>query len=253
MLISYDDLRHYAIRAADERTGRVQDIYFDDHAWKVRYLVAHTGFLLVGRESLVGAEKLGKPDTERAELPVDLTAEELKSAETPETAAPVSEQEKQRAIETGIWPQFIVGPGVAFTPVLAQEQLADVWAAGDNEPKTPEPRPGDPNLRSMHEVTGYKVSATDGEIGSVSDFLVDPEDWAVKHLVIDTGSWLPGKRVVITSDWVTEVDWTAGRIHVDVNQNAIEESPELTKIEDLCRSHDDDPLGAYGTLGLWPM
>jgi hypothetical protein len=46
----------------------------------------------------------------------------------------------------------------------------------------------------VSDLKGYALGATDGEIGSVSDFLFDDSFWAVRYLVADTTKWLPGRR-----------------------------------------------------------
>jgi hypothetical protein len=46
-------------------------------------------------------------------------------------------------------------------------------------------------LRSVKQLYGDKLGATDGEIGRVKDFYFDDQNWAVRYLVADTGSWLP--------------------------------------------------------------
>ena len=51
MLRNVKDLRGYAIRATDGVIGRVDDFYFDDEDWGVRYLVVDTGRLAVRQES----------------------------------------------------------------------------------------------------------------------------------------------------------------------------------------------------------
>jgi hypothetical protein len=53
-------------------------------------------------------------------------------------------------------------------------------------------------LRSVGQVRGYSIRATDGEIGSVHDFLFDDEHWTVRYLVADTGDWLSGRLVLIS-------------------------------------------------------
>ena len=42
-------------------------------------------------------------------------------------------------------------------------------------------------LRSLKELEHYAVSATDGDVGTVVNFLFDDEHWAVRHLVVDPG------------------------------------------------------------------
>ena len=70
----------------------------------------------------------------------------------------------------------------------------------------------DLHLRSAREVAGYRVAATDGEIGRVDDFLIDDRDWAIEPLGIDTGNWLPGRKVVVSPGWLRGVDWAGHRI-----------------------------------------
>ena len=53
-------------------------------------------------------------------------------------------------------------------------------------------------LRSLKELQGYTISATDGDIGSVHDFYFDDQHWTVRYLVVDTGGWLSGRRVLVS-------------------------------------------------------
>jgi hypothetical protein len=75
-------------------------------------------------------------------------------------------------------------------------------------------------------MAGYRVAATDGEIGHVDDFFIDDRDWAIELLGIDTGSWLPGRKVVISPRWLRSIDWAGRRIEVDLSRQQIEDSPE---------------------------
>ena len=45
-------------------------------------------------------------------------------------------------------------------------------------------------LRSIKQLYGDKLGASDGEIGHVKDFYFDDQTWAVRYVVADTGSWL---------------------------------------------------------------
>jgi hypothetical protein len=44
-------------------------------------------------------------------------------------------------------------------------------------------------LRSLKDLERYVVSATDGDIGSVVNFLLDDERWVVRYLVVETGDF----------------------------------------------------------------
>src|SRR5689334_20131833 len=44
---------------------------------------------------------------------------------------------------------------------------------------------------------GYAIEASDGRIGSVSDFLFEDTTWIVRWLVVDTGNWLSARKVLL--------------------------------------------------------
>ncbi|MGQ9572217.1 MAG: hypothetical protein ACUVV3_03390 [Dehalococcoidia bacterium] len=52
-------------------------------------------------------------------------------------------------------------------------------------------------LRSAKEVIGYRLLATDDEIGTVKDFLFDDQLWTVRYLFADTAHWLSQRLVLI--------------------------------------------------------
>jgi hypothetical protein len=86
--------------------------------------------------------------------------------------------------------------------------------------------PDEVRLRSGHEVAGYRISATDREIGHVENFLFDDDSWAIRYLVIDTRNWWPGRHVLVLSDHVKRVSWHERSIHLRVTSTEVERSPE---------------------------
>jgi hypothetical protein len=50
-------------------------------------------------------------------------------------------------------------------------------------------------LRNESAIDGYAIAASDGKIGTVSDFLFDDASWLVRWLVVDTGNWLSGASI----------------------------------------------------------
>lgn len=253
MLLSCNDLMTFVIRAADGRTGGVDDIYFDDSSWTVRYLVAHTGFFLTGHQGLVGTALLGAPDLVKQEFPVELTKEELKSTPSPETDVPVGDQEARAAYppDDTLWPPILAGTGVPFSPGLAMEHLG--FEQMPDAKQREKGARGDPHLRSLAEVSTYAVEAKDGEFGSASDFLINPDTWTVQFVVVDTGKWLPGRRFAVTTEWISEIDWPAGKIHADVDRKQIEDAPRLRDVEDLKLSDQKMMTERYGAVGYWPI
>ena len=51
--------------------------------------------------------------------------------------------------------------------------------------------------RSIKQLYGLKLHASDGEIGHVKDFYFDDQKWVVRYVVVDTGPWLLDRLVLI--------------------------------------------------------
>jgi hypothetical protein len=100
--------------------------------------------------------------------------------------------------------------------------------------------PVDPHLRSTSEVTGYRIHATNGEIGDVADFIVDDQFWNVHFLVVDTGHWFPGKKVLISPKWINKVKWEESSVDVNITVNAVKNSPEYDPSMPLPETYENE-------------
>ena len=56
---SVNDLVGYTISTKDGELGKVNEFFFDDHTWSIRYLVIETGNWLLERKVLVPHSALG--------------------------------------------------------------------------------------------------------------------------------------------------------------------------------------------------
>jgi uncharacterized protein YrrD len=246
----FSDLRGFSIQTTDGTKGTVDDIYFDDDAWIVRYLVADIGSIILGRKALLSQTVLREPDLEERTWPVELSSADVEQAPPPD-AEPVSAKHERRIGESsGALPSLLLSPeGAALTPFLA-EQLISRHQPVQELASDKGTISGNPHLRSMLEVTESTVRASDGSIGTIEDFLVNPLDWRVRYIVVDTGRWLPGKSVVLSTACVSGVDWEKGRVTVDLTKHKIETSPEPTEISRLRRSDEDAFIAHYGVPPL---
>ncbi len=85
-------------------------------------------------------------------------------------------------------------------------------------------------MRSVAEVKGYHVHATDGDIGHVENFLADDANWDIRYLVVATRNWLPGKHVQLAPYAVRAIDWAERRIDVNVTREQVKSSPDWDPI-----------------------
>jgi uncharacterized protein YrrD len=208
------ELRGVEVVATDGRIGSVQDVYFDDARWVVRYLVVDTGVWLTGRKVLISPASLdtsvSEPDAVRARL----TREQVERAPDIDAHRPVSRQyEMKHAAHFG-YPYYWSASGSSLWGYAAypRSQPATKASASPAQPdaeRAAEERleEGDSHLRSANEVIGYSIEARDGSIGAVQDFVMDENSWAISGIVIDTRTWWPGGHLRLRPEAVESIDW----------------------------------------------
>lgn len=225
MLQSAKELRSTRLQAIDGEIGPLDDLYFDDFEWKVRYLVANTGGWLKGRRILLSPLAItGAPDA-NSHIHMNVTKEQIEKSPGVDEKRPVSKQQEVDLHAYYGWNYYGFGPGVGGVYSRAGEDRP-----GDNDPKHAE----DPRLRSAEEVSGYRISASDEELGHVEDFIVDDTTWEVRYMVVDTAPLWFGKKVLLSPLWIQQVDWGNRRVAVALSADDIREAPEwdgLTPVE----------------------
>ena len=240
MLRSINSLNDFQINATDGNMGSVEDFFFDDHAWAIKYLVLKTGNWLTGRKILIAPAAFGSPNWENQSFPILLSKQEIENSPLISDDRPVSKQAQADLHQFYGWPGYIYDPFPAPSEQypLPKQELDET---GED----------DPHLRSTNEVEGYKVPADDGSVGKVEDFIVDDEEWIIRYVIVDTGSWLTGRKVMIAPDWIESIDWFAGKASVSMNRKAIEESPEFDPSRMVNREYETRLYDYYGRPKYW--
>lgn len=247
MLQKIKDLTGCRLEAVDGEVGKVKDVYFDDHTWRVRYLVVDTGTWLDSREVLVAPASITGFDAVTETVMTRLTREQVKTSPAADSDMPISRHYERKLHAHYGWPYYasgalLPGPGLYMYPPAGDLGIypAAFGPAVTGDPARASGLPdearemldkagedADPHLRSARDVIGHKLSARDGDIGHVEDFLVDADDrgWSITHFVIDTRNWLPGKKVVVDTGVVTAIDWADGHVAVDLTRQEVKDSP----------------------------
>jgi len=219
MLENIKSLYGYKLAALDGDIGRVQDFYFDDKAWVVRYLVADTGSWLSGRQVLLTPHTFGDLDREGRALSVNLTRKRIENSPTIELHRPVSRQYEIDYYQYYGWPAYwntAAWAGFGDCPVVVAPSEDQIEAQRSH------PHREDKHLRSTRAVTGYAIHAADGEIGSVRGFIVDDKTWTIRDLVAEAGHWYSGKEVLIASAKIGRISYEDSRVFVNLTRSAIQ-------------------------------
>lgn len=247
MLRNVNGLVGYAIRATDGDLGKVDEFYFDDQTWTIRYLVVETGSWLSGRKVLLSPAALGQPDWDSRTFSANLTMEQVRNSPDIDAAKPVSRQHEIDLVGHYSWPMywgsgFSAGGMYGTAPV---GPLMDEKPDAQNEASVPDGQ-DDPNLRSTASVTGYHMHATDGDLGHVADFIIDDETWHLRFLVVDTGSWLPGRKVLVSPHWIESVAWDESKVIVDLSREEIKGSPGFDPLQPVSADYEGKLCDYYG-------
>ncbi|CAN5840946.1 PRC-barrel domain-containing protein [soil metagenome] len=238
-----DELRGYEIRATDGLIGKVDEVYFDDERWVVRYIVVDTGTWLSSRRVLVSPIAFGEPDWASRTIPTRLTKERIEQSPSIDLDKPVSRQQEAHFNSYYGWPTYWGSFG-----------LWGRWSAPVAMAMPPHPDPDaaaakdeDHHLRSSREVTTYHLHATDGEVGHVTDFVVDDVTWAVRYLAVATSNWWFGKHVLIAPALIESVRWDEGLVDLRVTRDVIKGSPPWNPDDPSWSDYEQRLLAYYDT------
>ena len=264
MLRSMNELEECAIRATDGIIGQVKDLYFDDKAWVIRYLVVDTGSWLSSRKVLISPIAIGHPDWTEKVLPVSITKQQVKDSPGIDTDKPVSRQHEMTYMGYYGYPYYWGGAGLwgggaypgmlmtgysafgAISPALrpeAQEAYVRAEAARHQN--------DDPHLRSSKAVKDYHIHASDGDIGHVQGLLVDEETWAIRYIIVDTSNWWLGHQVLIAPQWIQGVSWSDAKVSVKLTRQAVKDAPPYDPAVQLDRRQEIGIHKHYGLSGYW--
>ena len=247
MLRSIKELHNYVLHAEDGEIGRCKDFLFDDRFWAIRYMVADTGKWLPGRKVIVSPISLGEPDWKSRVFPVRLTKKRIENAPGLDENAPVSRQYEISWTQYYGWPHYWGGthvwgsyhlPGLLYEEKLPQKKIVQIDA-------------GDDHLRSVDEVTGYHIQATDHKIGHVEDFIADSETWTIRYMVVDLLNWLPGRKVLVAPDWISSLDWAERKVFVDLTKEEVKDSPKYDPSAPVNREYEARLYDFYGRPEYW--
>jgi hypothetical protein len=240
MLTKTTNLKGFEIRATDGELGTVNEFYFDDDTWAIRYLTVETGGWLGGREVLISPISVAYTDWQTKRLNVALTKKQVENSPNIDTHRPVSRQQEAAYLGYYGYPYYWGGPylwGPAFYPAgLATPGRASMEELADRIRR----EPTDSHLRSTESVTGYNIDAVDGD-----------EAWAIRYVEAATRNWWPGKKVLVSPAWIERVSWMDSKVYVGLTREAIKGAPEYVETVPITRTYENMLHFHYGRPPYW--
>jgi len=222
MLTNTKEIKGLEIRATDGRLGTVDQFYFDDDTWMIRYLTVETGGEMNIHRVLISPLSIQRVDWKNRFLEVALTKTQVANSPTLDTHQPISRQHE-----------------AAYSDYYGHSYY---WLRSQAK---------DSHLRSKEEVIGYHIDATDGEIGHVNGFVMDDEDWSLRYLEVATQNWWPGKKVLLSPEWIADVRWEDSKVSVGVTREAIQKAPPYDDSMPVTREYESQIYSHYGRPSYW--
>jgi len=179
--------------------GHVDEFYFDDRSWNVRYLVLDVGHWLKNRKVLISPVALGGIDWQEGGVRIKATEEQIRKSPDASTDLPVAwalELQIHRHYGWGMsWPESYIG-------------TKDDTGVGSEGKKY------DPDLRSTRVLTGTSLVTNTGKtFGNVADFVIDPEIWRIEFVAADRDRF---RNILLDPKLVQGIDVTRREIRINL-------------------------------------
>jgi hypothetical protein len=237
-------LQGYKLKAIDGQIGKIDDFYFDEKYWTIRYLVDNSGGWLKNRQLLVSPYAVGEVSQSDHQITIKLTKQQIVDSPPLAENHPVSKDFERDYHNYYGWPAYWYGssmwgadPFLNPNPSIWKESLKfESW---------------DSHLRSTNNTNYFSVHSTDGKIGSVRDFLVTDSTWTIRYLVVDAQKWWPGNYLLISPQWLYSSNWDESKFIVNLSREQIKTSPPYFDDIQLTREYEAELYKHYNRNGYW--
>ena len=217
MLRKLRELKTYRLHATDGDIGHLEQFYFDDRDWKIRYFVVDIGTWLHGKKVLMSPSAIVGLDASTRTINAAFNKQQVQESEDISTHKPEGlEQPNDYSLYLGV-PYYLrlntPLPGTAHDPGQAYDE----------------------HLRSSKMVSRYHVMAVDGEIGQIEDGIVDDQTWTIKYLVSTMRHWWSARKVLLPTKWILWVSAAESNVYVSLKRHGIATAPAFDPEKPLTR------------------
>jgi len=250
MLINSKHLRGLSIHATDGELGTVDELYYEDETWVIRYLTVDTGNWLSGRHVLISPISVLQIDWDAKSLSVNLTKKQVENSPDIDTHQPVSRQHEADYYGYYGYPFYWGGPylwGTGFYP----EDLAASIAAPSKSLEKIQIESADAHLRTADALIGSHVEASDGVAGHVDGLILDDKTWTIRYLEVATRDWWPGKKILLSPAWVERIKPEDSKLYVSLNREAMKNSPAYEEFSPITREYENQLHLHYNRPPYW--
>jgi hypothetical protein len=277
MLQPLSELQSYTAHARDGDIGRVQDFWFDDHKWTVRYIQVDTK--LATRKRLFGTRprNVSRPldhsgnrqpvslspisireiRSDRKWLFVDHSQKQILNSPRLDLLQGVSRQDEATLNKHFNLPHYWAGPELWGDHSFPQQ---DVVVDPESElfkhhPEkhefSPPKKDPEPHLRSTQELKQYEAHAADGSLGRIEDYLIEEATWTIRYVLINTVDTLTVPYALISPAWINRILWKNKHLSVNADLNSLQSAPAYRPGDVLTHDFEEALFTHYGRTPYW--
>lgn len=252
LLFSARGLHGYKLHATDGEIGHVEDLYFDEDPWVVRYLVVRTGPWLFGRSVLITPLAITGLKPHEKCVAVSLTKEQVKNSPDIDTDRPISRRIENELFVYYDFPVYWGGAGLWGTHSTPTGALAEHSSEdGPQSEGQVMQHEDESKLRSCSEVTGYHAHAVDGDVGKVRDFWFEYETWQLRYLQVELTKTDKAKQILVSTKSVDQVVWAASGVMLNHGTEKLRYAPAYTPGSPISRDLEHDICNHFELHRYW--
>lgn len=206
MLRKLRELKTYRLHATDGDIGHLEQFYFDDRDWKIKYFVVDIGTWLHGKKVLMSPSAITGVDETTKSINAAFTKQQVQESEDIGRHKPEGlEQPHDYSLYLGL-------------PYYLTHSFQEAH---------------DEHLRSSKMVSRYHVMAVDGEIGQIEDGVVDDETWTIQYVVSTVSNWWSAKKVLLPTEWILWISAAESNVYASLTRSNIATAPAFDPAKPL--------------------
>ena len=219
MFKSIAKLQNYSVRAIDGPVGSVGDFYFYKGLWLIRYLLLNVPDETRDSGVLISTGDIIEISHKKNVFSVNLSTSQVLNSPEIDISQPILRKHERALLEYYGWPADWLQEEHDVTPI------GELSGEPENEETDDTDQFIEPDLLSCDEITDlFQVQANDSEVGKLTDFIIDDEDWLIRFIAAQFPQ-SPTGYILLHTSLIDRVDWTEAQIYLTVSLDKIKQSP----------------------------
>lgn len=215
MLYFTSELKTYHIEATDGEMGKIQDIYFDDKKWAVRYAVLDTRKWLPGQRVILSPTAFINLNKQAGTLKVVHDKEAVRNSPVISEESFISNDVEHSLSGYYGWSRYWMGDMLWGAQDQPMTPTSETVVTDDLRREPQFNASVDYGLRSEEETLDFKVHASDGSIGKVADMIFDDEYWKIRYIIVKNNDAVVKETYyAIHPEDIQSVDWFEADMYV---------------------------------------